>query len=844
MSLRQVMPDHQSRNFMGLLSLRSSAVVFIAFVCLALTGFEITSLWQSRRENIRNAERTTETLARSVARSVEDSIRAVDAVLAHAAEQTETAGDNPAALKPLLSQWQTQVDTLPGLVSLAYLDRGGESLIHTPGRRTHLNLTGEDYIEAHRNDDDIPHIGRPVQDEVYQTWVIPLSRRVNRRDGSFGGVVVAMFDTGRLQAFFDTLDIGTDGAVLLARADGALLSRRPFDAAHLGRDIQDMTLFQALAFRTSGAHEVASPTDGVRRIGSYRKLDAYPLVVAVGLSHDEVLTAWRDATWQQTLMAAILVLIVAALGWRLIQQVGLCQRAEREAADAAENYRHLADISRDMVFTLDLNLVRRYASPAIIDLLGYAPEEWITAKAEHAVHPDDITRTKAIWHMMTAGLDRATLETRLQHRDGHWVWIEASMRLIRDAISGKPVEIFGTARDITDRKDAEEALRNARSEAERAAQAKADILAAISHDLHEPMHGILNVSQSLANGKLGPLTAQQAEAAQAIIESGKYLQHLVDDTVALNRAGPAKIALNVGSVEILPLMKAVGAILKPQAKAGNITLDIGDCGAGLPMILADRTRLAQVLINFGSNAIKYNRPAGILRFGYERLDDNWVRLTATVSGGGIPEHMHAQLIESADAKQSANVTSLGLPLIRKLVQLMDGRTGFTSDPYEDSQFWIDMPVDATAAAAALPATPVIARKAPPPDRLILYIGQSSEELLLMRHIVNALPSTSLLEAQDGAIGLAMAALRRPEVIMVESELSDTDGLAVLAQLKKIPDMTHVPVLALTTEFTPRSRLAGFFRVLSRPLDIPKLLTALEVALAESGQSDKTTSDAA
>ena len=122
-------------------------------------------------------------------------------------------------------------------------------------------------------------------------------------------------------------------------------------------------------------------------------------------------------------------------------------------------HRLLAEFATDMVFQLDRNLVRCYVSPACREILGYEPEELLGIAPVAMAHPDDAERVAGVFGSLIAGdVERASISNRIRHRDGRWVWVDAELRLLRDAQRGTPTGIIGSLRDASKRKEAEDRL--------------------------------------------------------------------------------------------------------------------------------------------------------------------------------------------------------------------------------------------------------------------------------------------------------------------------------------------------------------------------------------------------
>jgi PAS domain S-box-containing protein len=444
------------------ISLQAASIGFIAVACLIPIAIYALDTWTSWTRAMAEARETTANLSRSIGQHAEDSFRAVDATMASLVDRIEAEGLDGETIGRLHGTLQREVAMLPQVQSLSVLDVHGTSIV-TSLPVTGLNFADREYFQFHRtHGDDGVHVGTPVRAKATGQWVIPMTRRLNHRDGSFAGILLAPVDLAYFQRFYDTFQIGQQGSILLLSTDGVLLVRRPFNEALIGKSLAGGVIFNAFRNQTAGGiAEGTSATDGVARISSYRRLNSYPVLAAVALGRRDVLADWRSDAWQDALAALLMIAIIAGLGSRLARQIGLRAHAEHSAAEAASAYRLLADTSTDMIFRIDLDLVRRYVSPASSEILGYAPDELIGTRPVEQIHPDDAARVSSAFKDVIAGGERDTVTNRIRHRDGHWVWVEAQLRLVRDPATGAPVEVHGTMRDVSRRVAAEERLREA-----------------------------------------------------------------------------------------------------------------------------------------------------------------------------------------------------------------------------------------------------------------------------------------------------------------------------------------------------------------------------------------------
>lgn len=829
----------------------SSRVIIVGFtglVCLAIIALDALVLWRDRNVALDHARQNTTNLARSIAQHAEDTVRGVDSTLIGLAEWMQVNGNG--AWQPRLQNLlDKQGATLPQITALSFVDANGTVTASSLQQAVGTSVADRAYFQFHR---DRPlgglFVGPAVFGHVTHEFTIPVSRRIDAADGSFAGVALATINAAYFQRLYDTFDIGPNGSILLASADGFLLVRRPFSQENVGRDLRQGGIFRDLLPKAPvGSAEIRSSTDGVVRLNAYRRLDAYPLVIAVARSHDDIFAEWNDSARNFVIGSVLMVGALALLGLFLTRQIGLREAADKtakqaaiDAATAADAYRQLADSSRDMILKLDLNrnYHRSYVSPAALDVLGYTPEEMHEIHPFSQIHPDDIDWVQGTMRHMAAGQERGTIIYRMRHKDGRWIWVEGYLRLIRDPETGQAREILGTVRDISARKSAEDALQQAKAEAERANQAKSEFLTSMSHELRTPMNGILGFGQLLATSHFGSLTVRQKEFVDAILDSGRHLLGLIDDILQLSKIEAGKLTVTPEPVSLLTLLKSVSANLQGEARKYGVTLIGSDAGLGMPDVWADRTRLAQAIINLGSNAIKYNRANGSVTFRCETIGADRVRISVLDTGIGIPEDRQKELFQPFNRlgaeRGVVEGTGIGLSLTRRLVELMDGSLGYVSRPGEGSCFWIDVPVSTRQVqpdVAEVPATGAdISRRS---GYSILYVEDNAGNLILMRHVLGTLKDVTLLEATTGQAGLAMARERKPDLIILDINLPDVSGFALLQQLRRFPETAMTPVLALSADAMPgsiaRGLETGFFRYLTKPLDIEALLRAIDDA---------------
>ncbi|MEI7997093.1 MAG: ATP-binding protein, partial [Methylococcaceae bacterium] len=381
-------------------------------------------------------------------------------------------------------------------------------------------------------------------------------------------------------------------------------------------------------------------------------------------------------------------------------------------------------------------------------------------------------------------------------------------------------------------------LQIAKSLAETANLAKSDFLSSMSHELRTPLNAILGFAQLLVNGS-PPATPVQVNRLEQITKAGWYLLELINQILDLATIESGKISLSQEPVKLSDIMLECRAMMEPLAQQHDIKLTF------LPFdnswfVNADRTRLKQVVINLLSNGVKYNREHGSVEVKCDLNTPERIRISIKDSGMGIPPEKIAQLFQPfnrlGQESGTEEGTGIGLIVTKRLVELMEGSIGMESNVGTGSEFWVDLNRKVMSQPATGNSTSFQREQAQCNLALktLLYVEDNPANLMLVEQIIEEHTQLSFLSAADGSLGIALARVHHPDVILMDINLPGLNGYQALKILREDPATTHIPVIAISANAMPldigRGLEAGFFRYLTKPINIKEFLNVLGAAL--------------
>jgi PAS domain S-box-containing protein len=424
-------------------------------------------------------------------------------------------------------------------------------------------------------------------------------------------------------------------------------------------------------------------------------------------------------------------------------------------------------------------------------------------------------------------------EFEVRWPDGSVHWLASTGRAVRDE-QGAPLRMVGLNWDVTQRRRAEAALRDMEA-AERASRAKSEFLARMSHELRTPLNAMLGFAQLLEQDGAERLDAQQRGRIERIRSAGAHLLSLIEDVLDLAAVEADSLPVELQPTPLDEVVDEVRQWVAPGAAERALTLQVQASGG---QVRADPRRLRQVLSNLMTNAIKYNRQGGQVWVAARRTTADggdgapgWA-LSVRDNGRGLSVDQQSHLFEPFNRlgaeRDGIEGRGIGLATAQHLVRRMGGQLQVRSRLGEGSEFvvWLPEPAAAGAAAEASADTPAPAATVP---LSVLYVEDNPVNALVVQELVAMRPNVVLWIAADGASGVALALRHRPDLVLVDMQLPDIDGVEVLRRLRE--QGLPARLVALSANAMPDAvagaRALGFDDYWTKPIDLKQFLHGLD-----------------
>ncbi|RNI15491.1 PAS domain S-box protein [Methanohalophilus sp. RSK] len=335
------------------------------------------------------------------------------------------------------------------------------------------------------------------------------------------------------------------------------------------------------------------------------------------------------------------------------------------------------------------------------EIVGYTLDElrpinihtWIDL-----IHPKDYKLAEELLNKHFAGdTEFYECHLRMKHKKGHWVWVQDRGRVVEWSEDGKkPIRMTGTHIDITDRKNAEDAIIQAKTIAYEANLSKSEFLANMSHELRTPLNSILGFSQVLKTNASNHLDDKEIKYVSNVLKSGDHLLNLINDILDISKVESGNMDYVPESVNIEEIIDDTITLVSPMAKKKAIDLHVSFKHEN-PDIQVDRSKFRDIMYNLLSNAIKFTPEKGEVQVT-TKITDGKLHVSVSDTGIGIPEGEFKSIFDpfkqvDSSANRKFGGTGLGLSLVKKYVEMHNGNIWVESEVGKGSIFTFTVPID-------------------------------------------------------------------------------------------------------------------------------------------------------
>ena len=418
-----------------------------------------------------------------------------------------------------------------------------------------------------------------------------------------------------------------------------------------------------------------------------------------------------------------IIATIASIG--LVMHTANRINAAYEVYDKAQvtAYRHLIEHVQDAVIRFSSDGQILLASKSSETLFGCKRYELSGSGLGERLHVLDRPTYLTAFADANQGGKSRSIEVRMRQDDPkastavpHFIWVEISLSpVIDEATNGQRHELVALFRDITDRKDNETAMAEARRLAEEASEAKSRFLATIGHELRTPLNAVVGFSEMMTSGIGGDLSNTHREYAGLIHQSGKHLLEVVRMLLDMSKIEAGKFELQTEPFLVEGIVAPCFAMVEAMAKQRDIRL-VADISSDLPLLVADERSCRQILLNLLSNAVKFSHPGGTVSVVLKRQGQN-VNLSVRDTGVGMAPESLKRIGEPFFQAQDGLArryegTGLGLSITKGLVDLHQGTLRAMSEIGAGTTITVLLPINGPAIKSDDTATVTPFRKEP------------------------------------------------------------------------------------------------------------------------------------
>ena len=537
-----------------------------------------------------------------------------------------------------------------------------------------------------------------------------------------------------------------------------------------------------------------------------------------------------------TLVAAIFVGKFKELSQELKREMAERNQIEQTIQVSERKFRLLSENLNDLICLHELDSTLIYLSSSVEEILGYSAKELLGKKPFQLFHPDDVELFRSHQYLQSVQLERDfTVEGRMQHKDGHFLWVESR---IRPFVYENDDHVYwqSITRDISELKARTTSLKQAKEEAEEANRVKGEFLANMSHEIRTPMNAIIGLTGLLLDT---PLNLEQQDFLQTIRTSSDGLLDIINNILDFSKIEAGKLELETvpfnlhECVEDSLDLNAATAYEKGLELAFLISDDVPDA------LIGDVTRLRQILVNLVSNAVKFTDAGEVFLSVTQHSAQNDVRelrFSVVDTGIGISAERMDRLFRSFSQVDSSTTrqyggTGLGLVISKRLAEAMGGRMWVESEPNKGSTFSFTIMANALVPGESFAPEPAVSPRTLNNKRILVVDDNDVNRLIMKHYLYRWQAESHIVNSGEEALNL-LAQGQSFDLGILDMQMPTMDGVMLAQAIQALPGKRPFPLILLSSlgQIAANESQGLFVAQITKPVKPNSLHRAIEQAL--------------
>ena len=688
-----------------------------------------------------------------------------------------------------------------------------------------VNLADRAYFQKQKAaQDDQLDVGAPIQSRASGEWVVPLTRRIWNKDGSFGGLLVLSVDPSLFTEPFEKTSIGSNPSRAIIGFDGYTLLRINNGKLSFGGDTRKSQVFSEIKKSKIGSYTAIATADGVNRAVSYRVIDPYSIIILAGSSVDSIEGLYSGRVQSYILATSLFAVLIMVLAGLLI--LGVLR--QKKYLETQQSFNQLIELVPQSISRIDAQGRILWTNRRTIDFSGPSAQEqakgfdWVLT----AVHPEDQGRvTDFLSDVLRVGQSAESCEYRKRRFDGAYLWFSSQITRVMDP-DGASVSYLQTGTDIHDRKMAEE-----RARVTQKLESIGQLTGGMAHDFNNLLAIILGNQDLLKSEALSEQGSKRLEVASGAAQRGVGL---VKSLLALASKQP----LLPATIDLWALVERIAPLLR-HALGPRVQLEM-TLPASRVHVEVDEAGLEAAFLNLTVNARDAMPQGGTLTMSLD-ASHAMARLVIKDTGTGMPEAVLKRATEPFfTTKEQGRGTGLGLSMVAGFVKQSGGTMKIQSAEGAGTSIEISLPLVLVTEAASIPAEPRALVTAPSPPsapagkRRILIVDDEPALAELVRAWARAEGHAAVMtHCADDA--LTLLAVRPFDVLLTDIMMPGRiDGIGLAEEASVLYPAMKILLMSGYSRETATHRADVPWSLLVKPFQKEDLDAALDNAFKTPG----------